>query len=289
MKLGVHTPGTLIDIRTLPLSTIEARPDGSVLLGALATNTDVANHPFLNQHFPIVPWTLLSGATPQVRDAATVGGNILQRTRCWYFRERTIACNKKEPGTGCPARAGGFSGEHAILGTSPQCIAVHPSDLAVALLTLDAVLHLASIHGTRTVPFAEFHLLPGTTPERETVLAPGELITAVELPATPFAGLSHYVKTPVDGFAQASAGVALELRSGRVQDVRVAFGGVAHKPWRAYGVEAALRGQLLDAATLAAVAAAAVAGAETTPMNAHKVPLLQVVLQRALTTLQARA
>ena len=285
MKLGIAIPDTLLDISRLALKNIEVRPDGSLLIGALATNAEVAYHTEVHERFPALSRAIMSGATPQLRNAATVGGNILQRTRCWYFREGMVQCNKKMPSAGCPAIVG-FSGEHAIHGASDKCIAVHPSDMCVALTALDAVVHTQSANGKRRIPFTDFHLLPGDTPERETVLEPGELIVAVELPATRFAARSTYVKTPIDGFAHASCAAAIHMRDGLVEEVRLAFGGVAHKPWRSHRAEAVLTGKPLDDQTLDAAAAAAIKGTETTKDNAYKVPLMKVVLKRALNALK---
>ena len=285
MKLGIANPDTLLDISRLALKNIEARSDGSLLIGALATNAEVAYHPEVHRRFPALSRAIMAGATPQLRNAATVGGNILQRTRCWYFRERMVQCNKKTPGAGCPAIAG-FSGEHAIHGASDQCIAVHPSDMCVALAALDAVVLTQSAKGEQRLSFMDFHLLPGGTPERETVLESGELIVAVELPATRFAVRSTYVKTPIDGFAHVSCAAAIHVREGLVEEVRITFGGVAHKPWRAHRAEAVLTGKPLDEGTLNAAAAAAIEGTETTKDNAYKVPLMKVMLKRALNALQ---
>src|SRR5262249_30792659 len=233
MKLGVEAPATVVDVNRLPLSRIEEQ-GGGLRIGALVSNTDLAYHEAVRRRYPVLSQAILSGATPQLRNMATVGGNLMQRTRCTYFRDGVSPCNKRVPGSGCAA-LDGFNRSHAVLGTSEQCIASNPSDMCVALAILDAVVHVRGREGTRTIPFNEFHLLPGDTPERETVLEHGELITAVELPAASFAARSHYLKVRDRAsyeFALASAAVALEVEDGVIRTARLALGGVATRPWR---------------------------------------------------------
>ena len=238
MKMGVETPAQLIDINRLPLAQVEELPDGKgVRIGALARNSDVAEHPLIQQRYPVLSQAFLAGASPQLRNMATVGGNLLQRTRCYYFYDPAFPqCNKRNPGSGCGAIKG-FNRIHAILGQSEQCIATHPSDMNVALAALEAVVRVQGPKGEREIPFADFHRLPGSTPNVETNLQPDELITAVDLPALPFATRSHYLKMrdrASYAFALVSVAAALELDAGRkIKEARIALGGVAHKPWRA--------------------------------------------------------
>lgn len=284
MKLGVESPAALVDINALPLATVESLPDGGVRIGAMARNSDVAHH-MIRARYPVLSEALLSGASPQLRNMATVGGNIMQRTRCYYFRDLSFACNKRAPGSGCPA-LDGFNRIHAILGTSEKCIATHPSDMNVALVALDAVIRVQGSRGERTIPFEEFHLEPGNTPERETVLQPGELITAVDLPASPFAARSHYLKVRDRAsyeFALASVAVG-----GRIFDARIAVGAVATKPWRAHGVEKILVGQAPSEPVYARAAKASVAGTQPRGDNAFKVELLQRAVAKALRTVVSR-
>jgi xanthine dehydrogenase YagS FAD-binding subunit len=285
MKLGVETRATLVDINHLPLARIEEH-GGGIRIGALATNTDLAYHEGVLRRYPVVSQAILSGATPQLRNMATVAGNVMQRTRCTYFRDGVSPCNKRVPGAGCAA-LDGFNRSHAVLGTSEQCIASNPSDLCVALAILDAVVHVHGPVGTRAIPFNEFHLLPGETPQRETVLEHGELITAVELPAAPFAAHSHYLKVRDRSsyeFALASAAVALEVRDGVIRTARLALGGVATKPWRAFAAEQRLVGARPDEAVYTAAAREALKDARGRQFNAFKIELAQRVIVRALTT-----
>ena len=241
MKMGVETPSELVDISRLPLAQIEELPDKRVRIGALARNSDVAEHELIKTRYPFLTEALLSGASPQLRNMATVGGNLLQRTRCYYFYDPAFpACNKRKPGSGCGALEG-YNRIHAILGQSDQCIATHPSDMCVALVALEAIVRVRGPNGEREIAFGDFHRLPGDTPERDTNLAPGELIIAVDLPAMPFAARSHYLKVrdrASYAFALVSVAAALDLGPGkRINDVRIALGGVAHKPWRALAAE----------------------------------------------------
>jgi xanthine dehydrogenase YagS FAD-binding subunit len=285
IKDGLVGHTLLIDVNGLPLGQVAVAADGA-RIGALARMSDVAAIPALRAAFPVLSEALLAGASPQVRNMASIGGNLLQRTRCWYFRDAAFACNKRWPGAGCPAIAG-ENRWHAILGGSDQCIAVHPSDLAVALLALDATVLLEGPGGTRRIAIDDFYLLPGQTPEHETALGAGELIVGIEVPTTGFAARSHYLKVRDRAsfeFALVSAAVALDLDDGTVRDARVALGGVAPRPWRAREAEAALRGQPLTPETVAAAGAAAVQSAVGYEHNAFKIELTRRVIARALAT-----
>ncbi len=287
MKLGVAQPSRLIDISGLPLAEVEELTDGALRIGALVRNADLAAHPAIRGRYPLLAQALLSGASGQIRNVATVGGNLLQRTRCPYFQDVSKPCNKRLPGSGCPAR----EGEHrnlAILGHSPACVATHPSDMAVALAALDARVELEGEHGRRTIPLRELYRLPAERPEHDTVLAPGELITAVELdPASP--GMrSSYRKVRERAsfaFALVAVAVAVEVADGAVQDCRIAFGGVAHIPWRATRAEAAVRGQTATEEVFLRAAEAELAAAEPLQDNEYKRPLARNVLVRTLTEL----
>lgn len=283
MKDGVFSPELLVDINQLPLTRVEARPDG-VRIGALARNSDVADDPTIRDRYPVLSEALLAGASPQLRNMATIGGNLMQRTRCYYFRDTAMSCNKRLLGSGCPAIEG-YNRIHAILGTSSSCIATHPSDMAVALVALDAVVHARGPNGERSIPITDFHLLPGDTPERETVLEHGELITAVELPSSGFAVRSHYLKVRDRAsyeFALVSVAVAVEVEAGIIRSARVALGGVATKPWRAYEAEQILVEAPLDESTFTAAAAAAVRGAVPYQYNSFKVELTKRAIVSAL-------
>ncbi|GAA2295291.1 xanthine dehydrogenase family protein subunit M [Streptomyces kunmingensis] len=244
MKLGVEAPETLISVAGLPLDSVDELPDGSVRAGATVRNSDLAAHPLVRDRYPVLSQALLAGASGQLRNMATTGGNLLQRTRCPYFQDTDKPCNKRAPGSGCGARDG-VHRDHAVLGHSPQCIATHPSDLAVALAALDAQVELHGPAGARTLPAAEFHRLPGERPDRDTEIEPGELITGVLLPPTT-AGLPSAYRKARDrasyAFALASVAVVLDVRGAAVHDVRIAFGGLAHRPWRALLAEQALVG-----------------------------------------------
>lgn len=294
MKLDVERPSMLVDINSLrandpALSAVTDLPGGGLRLGALGHMSDVAWEPRVRERYPVVSQSLLLAASGQVRNMATIGGNIMQRTRCPYFRDVATPCNKREPGSGCSALMG-ISRTNAILGTSDQCIATHPSDLAVALVALDAVVHVRGRTGDRTIPFAAFHLEPGQHPERETELQPGDLITAIDLPALPFARKSLYLKVrdrASFAFALASAAVALDVQSGTIRNARVALGGVGTKPWRSQAAERALIGKAATAVTFRAASAAALADAHPRKDNAFKVTLARRTLERALTDVVA--
>jgi xanthine dehydrogenase YagS FAD-binding subunit len=290
MKLDVERPAELIDINALPLAGIEPIAGGGVRLGALARNSDVAHHELIRSGFPVLSEALLAGASPQLRNMATVGGNIMQRTRCYYFRDTQFACNKRIPGSGCPALEG-FNRIHAILGTSANCIATNPSDMNVALIALDTAVVTEGPSGERIIPFEQFHLEPGETPERETVLEPGELIIAVEISASPFAKNSLYLKVRDRAsyeFALASVALAIEMSDDKIRTARVAFGGVATKPWRAHNVEAILAGETPTDDLFDRAAKAAAEGAMPRRDNAFKVELLQRTVGKALRMLQQR-
>jgi xanthine dehydrogenase YagS FAD-binding subunit len=290
MKLGVERPARLIDINRLPLAAIERR-NGLIRIGALARNSDVAYDPLIAESFPVLSRALLSGASPQLRNMATVGGNVLQRTRCTYFRDSTWACNKREPGSGCSA-IDGFNRNHAILGTSDACIATNPSDMNVALAALDATLVVQGSRGERRIAFVDVHRLPGDTPHLETVLQPGDLIVALEIPATPFFRNSTYLKVrdrTSYAFALASAAVALDLQGGSVANARVALGGVATKPWRSGAAEAVLVGNAPSLALYRAAAEAAFLEAVPQRDNAFKAELGIKVLTRALALVGGRS
>ncbi len=285
MKGDVERPPRVVDISRLPLATIEARGD-VVRIGALARNSDVAYDPAVAERFPAVAEALLSGASGQIRNAATIGGNLLQRTRCSYFRETRWRCNKRKPGSGCDAREG-FNRAHALLGTSEACIATYPGDLAVALSALGARIVVDGEGGERTIPIDELFLLPGERPERETSLAPGELIVAVELRDTPLHRRSHYLKVRDRAsfeFALVSVAAAVELRDGKVAEARIALGGVATVPWRAREAEAALIGGAPEDGAFRAAAARELAEARPSAHNAFKVELAQRAMVRALRT-----
>ena len=284
MRLEVMHPQTVVDITRLALATIEETRDG-VRIGALARNTEVAIHPAITTNYPVLAEALLSGASPQLRNMATVGGNLLQRTRCPYFRDAGTACNKRTPGAGCSA-IGGVTRSHAVLGTSTSCIATHPSDMCVALLALDAVVHVRGAGGRdRAIAMADLHTLPGDHPEVEHTLAPGELITAVTLPASRFAARSHYVKIrdrASFAFALAAAAVALDLEGRTIRAARIALGGVATKPWRATAAERELIGRTPTRATFQRAAVAAMVDAKPQGENAFKIELARRTIVRAL-------
>jgi xanthine dehydrogenase YagS FAD-binding subunit len=286
-KSGIEKPIHLVDINRLPLADITELPNGGLRIGAMATNTAVATHPLVRERYRMLSEAILNGATTQLRNMATTGGNLLQRTRCYYFTDPTFEhCNKRNPGSGCDA-IDGFNRIHAILGASDQCIATHPSDMAVALAALDAIVHLQGPNGERQVPVQEFHRLPEDHPEIDTVIQPGELITAVELPAPVFAQHSHYLKVrdrASYAFALVSVAAAIDLDGDTVRDVRIVLGGVAHKPWRAQEAENILRGQPLSDDALARAGAAAVAGARDYGHNGFKIELAQRAVIRALQT-----
>jgi xanthine dehydrogenase YagS FAD-binding subunit len=284
MKLGVATPALLIDVRRLTSDRIEYLPDGGLRIGAAVPNSDLAADLTIRRRYPVLSQALLAGASGQLRNLATTGGNLLQRTRCVYFQDVTTPCNKREPGSGCPAREG-YHRELAILGASAACIATHPSDMAVALAALDAVVRTRGPAGERTIPLTELHRLPGEEPARDTVLEHGELITAVDLPPLAFASNSRYRKVRERAsyaFALVSVAAALDVAGGGVRDVRLALGGVAPKPWRATRAEAALRGAPATEASFRHAAETELAVARPLPGNAFKVPLARNVIVRTL-------
>ncbi|MGD0103779.1 MAG: xanthine dehydrogenase family protein subunit M [Rhodopila sp.] len=287
-KDNVETPTRLVDLEPLGMAGIRTSTAG-LHLEPLARMSDVAAHPEVIKGWPVLSQALLASASPQIRNMATMGGNLLQRTRCGYFRDTGFVCNKRIPGSGCPA-INGENRQHAILGVSDKCIATYPGDMAVALTVLDAEVQLTSQDGMRTVPIGDFHTVPGDTPHVETVLQPGEMITGITIPASPAAMRSHYLKVRDRAsfeFALVSAAVALEIDGSTIRSARVAAGGVGTKPWRLPEVEAALTGKPANTATLKAAADLAGAGAKTTSMNAFKLVLLRRTVLRALQTVSA--
>jgi xanthine dehydrogenase YagS FAD-binding subunit len=289
MKLGVATPAVLVDINRLPLHDVVARPGGGLRIGAGVRNSDLAADPLVRRDYPVLSQALLAGASGQLRNMATTAGNLLQRTRCRYFTDITKPCNKHAPGSGCPARAGDHR-NLAVLGGSTACIATHPSDMAVALAALDAVVQVTGPAGERSIAVTDLHRLPGDDPARDTVLEHGDLITAVDLPATPLARTSVYRKVrdrASYAFAVASVAAALDVSGGVVRDVRLAFGAVAPKPWRAYAAEQALRGRPATRESFLAAADAELAAAEPLRDNAFKVPLIRNLVAATLTGLAA--
>ncbi|MFI6340328.1 FAD binding domain-containing protein [Streptomyces sp. NPDC050535] len=275
MKLGVERPATLVDVSRLPLDTVEELPDGALRVGATVRNSDLAAHPTVRDRYPVLSQALLAGASGQLRNIATTGGNLLQRTRCPYFQDTGKPCNKREPGSGCGARDG-VHRDHAVLGHSPQCIATHPSDMAVALSALDAHIELYGPEGERVLPAAEFHRLPGDHPERDTEIRPGELITAIILPAVP-AGLPSLYRKARDrasyAFALASVAVVLGTADGVVRHAGIAFGALAARPWRARIAEEALLGAAPTAAAFEHAVDLELAAAQPLRDNAYKVRL----------------
>ena len=287
VRQNVLRPGLLVDINDLPLAGIEDLPGGGLRVGALARMSDVAWAPGVRARFPVISQALLLGASAQLRNMASMGGNLCQRVRCSYFRDTASPCNKRDPGSGCAA-LDGFNRGHAVLGTSDKCIATHPSDVAVALVALDAVVHTRGPAGERAIAIDDFFLLPGDTPEREHPLEHGELITAIEVPAAPVARRSVYLKfrdRESYEFALASVAAAVRIEDGAVTEVRLALGGVGTKPWRARRAEASLLGQPATEASFAEAARTEMATATPRPLNAFKVELAQRAIVRALTTL----
>jgi xanthine dehydrogenase YagS FAD-binding subunit len=285
MRLGVEEPATLVDVTRLGNDRVEETADGGLRIGAAVRNSELAANPLVRERYPALSSALLHGASGQLRNLATTGGNLLQRTRCVYFQDVTKPCNKREPGSGCPAR----EGQHrnlAVLGWSEHCVATHPSDMAVALAALDAVVHTSA----RSLPVVDLHRLPGDDPSRDTVLERGELIEAVELPPLPLARQSRYVKVRERAsfsFAVVSIAAALDVADGTVRDVRIALGGVAHKPWRAERAEAALRGAPCEPDVFARAADAELAEAKPLRDNGYKLPLARNLIVRTLTELAA--
>lgn len=287
MRETIERPTALVDVTCLS-DAIEERNDGALVIGAAARNTAVAEHPAVRRRYPVLARAILAGASPQIRNMATAGGNILQRTRCAYFYDDAGSrCNKRNPGEGCDA-IGGFNRGHAILGASACCVATHPSDMCVALAALDAIVHLSSGNGERSLPITELHRLPGDTPDVETVLEPDELITAIELPPLPFAAHSTYRKVrdrASYAFALISVAAALELQDGRIGEARIALGGVAHKPWRAWQAEEALRGQMATENAFRAAAEAELSQARPLRDNGFKIELAKRTLVAVLAAL----
>ncbi|MBB4889617.1 xanthine dehydrogenase YagS FAD-binding subunit [Streptomyces netropsis] len=286
MKLGVVSPGLLVDVSRLPLAEIRETAGGGLWIGSGVRNSDLAAHPAVRTRYPALSQAVLAGASGQIRNTATTGGNLLQRTRCLYFQDVGKPCNKRVPGSGCPARDG-VHRDLAVLGHSEACVATHPSDMAVALAALDAVVHLRGPGGERTVDLTDFHRLPGDEPHLDTVIRPAELVVAVELPPPP-AGGSGYRKVrdrASYAFALVSVAAALEVRDGSVQDVRLAFGGLAHKPWRARAAEGALRGARATEESFTRAADAELAAAEPLRDNAFKVRLARNLAVRVLSGL----
>ena len=284
MKLGVAQPDLLVDISHLPYDRIELLPDGGIHIGAAVRNSDLAANRTIRARYPMLAQALLAGASGQLRNLATTGGNLLQRTRCVYFQDVSKPCNKREPGSGCPAREG-YHRNLAIFGASEACIATHPSDMAVSLVALDAVVRVLGPNGERTIPLTSFHRLPGNEPQRDTVLEHGELITSVDLPELAFAQHSHYRKVrdrASYAFALVSVAAAIDVADGMVRDVRIAFGGVAHAPWRAMKAEAVLRGEPATEEVFRRAADAELADAQPLRENAFKIPLARNTLVRTL-------
>ncbi|MGV9213691.1 FAD binding domain-containing protein [Micromonospora sp. RB23] len=289
MKLGVQLPDVLVDVNRLPLDAVEELPDGGLRIGATVRNSDLAAHPTVRRDYPVLTRALLAAASGQLRNMATTGGNLLQRTRCPYFQDIGKACNKRDPGSGCAALHG-ENRDLAVLDWSEQCVATHPSDLAVALAALDAVVEVHDTEGVRDVPMVDLHRSPGAHPERETTLARGALITAVRLPALPAARRSTYLKArdrASFAFAVGSVAAVLDLDGDVVRDVRLAYGAVAHRPWRAYRAEQELRGQTFSPELAARAADAELAEARPLSDNGFKLPLTRSITVRVLSELAA--
>jgi len=284
MKIDVERPTKVIDINRLPLKQVEGIQGGGLRIGALVRNSDLAYHPLIEQRYPVLASAVMAGASQQLRNMASTGGNLLQRTRCYYFYDTATPCNKREPGNGCSA-INGHNRMHAILGTSDACIATHPSDMCVALAMLEAKVHVTGASGDCVIAFADFHRLPGDTPQRDTTLNPGEIITAVELPPRGFATNYTYLKIRDRlsyAFALVSVAVGLELDGDTIKEGRFALGGVAHKPWRDPQAEAALRGQPANAATFARAAEVLLRDARGYEYNTFKIDLARRCIVRAL-------
>ncbi|HEX8145443.1 MAG TPA: xanthine dehydrogenase family protein subunit M [Pyrinomonadaceae bacterium] len=285
MKEDVERPNELVDLTRLKLSEIKAAPGGGLTIGALAKNTDTANHALIRRNYPLLTQAIVAGASGQLRNMATNGGNLMQRTRCQYFYDTAMPCNKREPGSGCGALEG-LNRIHAIFGWSEKCVATYPGDMANALYALEAQVRVREASGReRTIPINDFHRLPGDTPERDNNLKHGELITAIELPKSPFAENSYYLKVrdrASYAFALVAVAAALELDGGRVKQARVVLGGVAHKPWRSLDAEAALTGRPASDESFRRAAEAALKGAKPLAHNAYKVELGKRAVVRAL-------
>jgi xanthine dehydrogenase YagS FAD-binding subunit len=284
MKENLTRPEHLIDITGLPLREVTQTQNGGLMIGALVSNADLAWHPLIEQRYPLLSQAILAGASPQLRNMASTGGNLLQRTRCYYFYDANVPCNKREPGSGCPARDG-LNRIHAIFGASVQCVATHPSDMCVALAALEAVVHVHGRNGARTIEFADFHRLPGDHPERDNQLADDELITAIELPAAGFAEHCHYLKIrdrASYAFALVSVAAALEMNGPVIREARLVLGGVAHKPWRDEAIEQWLVGKPASRETFTAAADALLQNAQPLEHNGFKVKLASRAIIRAL-------
>ena len=284
MKVFLDEPSQLVDISRLQMQRIEQTGDGGLRIGALVTNTAVADHPDVRRNYPMLSRAILSGASQQIRNVASVGGNMLQRTRCPYYYDTAFACNKRQPGSGCPA-ATGINRMHALLGASDQCVAVHPSDMCVPLAALNAVVEVEGPKGKRQIPFTDFHRLPGDSPQRDTNLEVGELITAVMLPPVPFAKSGVYLKLrdrASYAFALVSVAAAVDLAGDQIKDVRLAMGGVAHKPWRSMEAEKFLIGKPANAETFQQAADIALQGAKPLTHNGFKVELAKRAIKRSL-------
>lgn len=290
MKKGVMAPQKLIDISNLPLK--EIKKEGTRLhIGAMALNSEVADSELVQNEQPLLSLALKAGASQQLRNMATVGGNIMQRTRCPYFYNTDMPCNKRQPGSGCGA-LNGFNRMHAILGASDKCIAVHPSDMAIALVALDAVVLVTGPRGDRSIPFQNFHRLPGETPQKDNTLERGELITAVEIPAGPYKSNVHYLKVrdrTSYAFALVSVAVAVDMQDGKINDVRLGMGGVAHKPWRLAEAEAFLKGKTASEAAFREASAVAMRGAKAYGHNNFKLKLAPNTIVEALKTATAKS
>jgi xanthine dehydrogenase YagS FAD-binding subunit len=284
MKLNVLQPQSVVDINGLPLDRVETLPDGGLRIGALVRNSDLANHETVKKNYAVLSEALLSGASPQLRNMATTGGNLLQKTRCYYYRDVNYACNKRQPGSGCAA-LDGFNRIHAVLGGSEHCVATNPSDMAVAMMALEATVHTQGPKGERAIALDEFYLVPGNTPNHENVLAPGELITHVTLPALASGTRSLYLKLrdrQQYEFALASAAVVIQVSGGNIQRARIAFGGVGTKPWRSREAEKVLEGQQASPEIFRRAADAAMADAKPLKYNAFKIELAKRALVRTL-------
>lgn len=284
LKVFLDEPSQLIDISRLNLNQIDRTDEGGLRIGALVSNTAVADYPEIRSNYPLLSRAILSGASQQIRNMATVGGNLMQRTRCTYYYDTVFPCNKRQPGSGCPA-ATGINKMHAILGGSEQCVAVHPSDMCVPLAALDAVVEVEGVQGRREIPFTEFHRLPGNTPQLDNNLAPGEIITAVILPPVSFAN-GVYLKLrdrASYAFALISVAAALDIQDGEIQQARMALGGVAHKPWRSPEAEQFLKGKPAETATFQQAAEIALRDAKPLKYNAFKIDMTKRAIRRALT------
>jgi xanthine dehydrogenase YagS FAD-binding subunit len=284
MKYDVEHPARLVDISHLPLRNVEETSGGGLRIGALVPNSDLAYHPLIAQRYPLLASAILAGASQQLRNMASTGGNLVQRTRCFYFYDAVTPCNKRQPGSGCSAISG-INRINAILGTSEACIATHPSDLCVALAALEAIVHVVGPAGARTIAFPDFHRLPGNTPQRDTNLEPNEIITAIELPPKGFGANYSYLKIRDRlsyAFALVSVAAALELDGDTIREARLALGGVAHKPWRVTAAETAMRGQRADAGAFAQAADLMLQGAKGYGHNSFKIGLARRAIVRTL-------